>query len=130
MGILAITPDGSTLYASDFSVIYVISTASNTVTTTLNVPGTDLAVSPNGQSLYVTNGKLGISIIDTATNQVDLNAIKPRGNSQCIALNPDGKTAYVGLIPESVVAIDLVTKKGKGNHYVALQRRFSRVSRG
>jgi YVTN family beta-propeller protein len=108
--VLAITPDGSTLYASDFSVIYVISTASNTVTTTLNVPGTALAVSPNGQSLYVTNGKQGISIIDTATNQVDLNAIKPRGDSEPIALNPDGKTAYVGLF-ESVVAIDLVTKR-------------------
>jgi YVTN family beta-propeller protein len=112
---LAISPDGSTLYALSLgnpAAVYVIATASNTVTSTVNVEGIYLAISPNGDYVYVTNGKPGISIIDTATNQVEVNAIKPRGVSQYIALNPDGKTAYVGII-DAVVVIDLATKKVK-----------------
>lgn len=64
VGDLGITPDGSTLYVLSIAnpaAVYVISTATNTVTATLDVQGLYLAV--NGKQVYVTDGKR-ISIID------------------------------------------------------------------
>lgn len=105
-----ITPDGSTLYVLSFNpaAVYVISTATNAVTATLDMEGLYLAVSPNGKQVYVTDGLQGISIINTATNQVDLDAIPTPASSGEIALTPDGQTAYVGVF-EAVQAIDLAT---------------------
>lgn len=106
---LGITPDGSTLYVLSIAnpaAVFVISTATNTVTATLDVQGLYLTVSPNGQQVYVTDGLQGISIIRTATNQVDLNAIQTPGVSQWVALKSDGQTAYVGTT-DAVLAIDL-----------------------
>jgi YVTN family beta-propeller protein len=107
---LAITPDGSTLYvvsATNPAAVYVISTATNAVTATLSMQGFYLAVSPGGKEVYVTDGLQGISIIDTATNQVHLHAIPTPAGGGEIALTPDGQTAYVGTFSYTVQAIDL-----------------------
>jgi DNA-binding beta-propeller fold protein YncE len=110
---LASTPDGSTLYALSLSnpaAVFVISTASKSVTATLDMQGVYLAVSRDGRHVYVTDGFQGISIIDTATNRVHLNVIRtPKANST-IALTPDESTAYVS-IGDAVVAIDLASRQ-------------------
>lgn len=112
---LGITPDGSTLYALSLTnpaAVYVISTASNSVTATLDMQGLYLAVSRNGKHVYVTDGFQGISIIDTATNKVHLNVIRtPKANST-IALTPDESTAYVS-IGDGIAAIDLASRQVK-----------------
>jgi YVTN family beta-propeller protein len=110
-----ITPDGSTLYVlrSNPAAVSVISTATNAVNATVDLQGVFLAVSPNGKQVYVTDGLQGISIINTATNQVDLDAIPTPAGSQEIALTPDGQTAYVGTFSPIVQAIDLATGKIK-----------------
>jgi DNA-binding beta-propeller fold protein YncE len=107
---VAITPDGSTLYvvsATNPAAVYVVSTATNAVTATLNMQGFNLAISPDGKEVYVTDGLQGISIIDTATNQVHLHAIPTPAGSGEIALTPDGQTAYVVTFSYTVQAIDL-----------------------
>ena len=78
---LAISPDGQTLYScDDNSDIQVISTASQTITATinLNVPvitgfAPILALSPDGTSLWVATFSSAIQaiyVINTATDQV------------------------------------------------------------
>ena len=55
------------------TIVAVLDTATNTVTATVPVGLSpfDLAVTPNGASVYVTNGNSGtVSVIDTTTNTV------------------------------------------------------------
>jgi|GEM_PF-3862803 len=79
-----------------------------------DIPGcVYLDVSLNGEQVYVTCGLQGISIINTATNQVALNAIPTPAGSQQIALTPNGQTAYVSTFNDSVQAIDLAKGKVK-----------------
>jgi YVTN family beta-propeller protein len=76
---VAANPNGQFVYVSNNaytnpsnSSISVISTATNTVVATIPLGGSepaDLAVTPDGQTLYVTN-TIDVSIISTATNQV------------------------------------------------------------
>jgi YVTN family beta-propeller protein len=76
---LAITPDGSTLYvgntgsATIHSSVLVFSTATKTVTATIEMPLPEgLAVSPNGKKLYITDPlHRAVSILQTATTFID-----------------------------------------------------------
>lgn len=120
---IAITPDGSALYVgnagslnSPTSVI-VISTANRTVTATIQMPSPgDLAVSPSGKYVYITDPvNKAISIIETATNTLLQDAINVRDFDENIAVSPDGKSAYVSTANNVVAAIDLVTKKKVAN---------------
>jgi YVTN family beta-propeller protein len=101
---LALSPDGTRLYAGDTgpdSQVTVISTATNTVIAAL--PGfaeaQGLAVSPDGTRLYVVNTNFSnpagwVSVIDTATYST-IATIPVGGVPVGIALSPDGTTAYV-----------------------------------
>jgi YVTN family beta-propeller protein len=119
-GDLAIAPDGSTLYllagVNSSTAVYAISTATDMVTATFQVPAGCFTVSPDGKHIYVTGypGR-GISIIDTATNQVHRNAIHtPHFLSREIVLSPDGQTAYVAggsvALGTGALVIDLATR--------------------
>ncbi|MCH9802114.1 MAG: YncE family protein, partial [Actinomycetia bacterium] len=72
---VAITPDGSTAYVTNFenSNVSVIDTATNTVTTTIAVGDepAGVAITPDGSTAYVPNFENNnVSVIDTATNTV------------------------------------------------------------
>ena len=81
-GSVALSPDGTALYATGFTgfigSLSVVDTATDTITTTLNLPAYDetdtavaVAVVPGGTQAYLTNGAEGtVSVIDTATDTV------------------------------------------------------------
>jgi YVTN family beta-propeller protein len=96
---VAITPDGNFAYVTNgaSSGVSVISTASNTVLSTVNIgSGSEgLAISPNGQFVYVTvPGTNSVAVISTATNVV-VNTIPVGAAPVRISITPDGTTAYV-----------------------------------
>ena len=72
---IAVTPDGSRVYVSDYGSgkVSVINTTDNTVAATVTV-GTNpygVAVTPDGSKVYVANaGSNSVSVISTATNAV------------------------------------------------------------
>lgn len=97
--------------------VIVISTATETVTATIKMqfPG-DLAVSPSGKYVYITDGgNKAISIIETATNTLQQDAIIVGDIDENIAVSPDGNSAYVSTADNVVAAIDLVTGKKVAN---------------
>lgn len=81
-GSVALSPDGTTLYATGFTgfigSLSAVDTATDTITTTLNLPAYNeadtaaaVAVAPGGTQAYLTNGAEGtVSVIDTATDTV------------------------------------------------------------
>jgi len=84
----------------EIGTVYLIDAATNTVTATVPVGNypKEVAVSPDGTKVYVTNegdSEIStVSVIDTATNTVTATVnvgARPRG----IAISPDGTKAYV-----------------------------------
>lgn len=110
---VAVTPDGAKVYAPicwlyDFhslkSAVFVIDTATNTVATTIILPGGDswcpqnVAVSPDGSKVYV--GALpfegfsgALLVIATATDTVIAAGLA--GMPEGLAVTPDGSKVYV-----------------------------------
>ena len=75
----------------------VIDTSTNTLVSTITTGNTPqaLAVSPNGDRLYVSNlGDGTVTVIDTTTNTVAGNPIDVGGAAPAIAVSPDGNTLY------------------------------------
>jgi YVTN family beta-propeller protein len=120
---LAVTPDGTQVWVADsgpqtgsptLGGISVISTASDTVTSTLSLP-TDpryIAFSPSGSTAYVTTSE-GLYVIDTATVRVT-DVIHGLGDPEGVAVSPDGTTVYVtntvqGLVDVISAATNRVT---------------------
>lgn len=97
---LAITPNGRTLYSSNYEAdtVSAIDLATNTVVTTFPVGNHPfgIAATPNGSRVYVTiSAENKVVAIDTATNQLVGGAI-PVGKSPFgIAISPDGTRALV-----------------------------------
>jgi len=111
---LAVTPDGSQVWVADtgpqtgepsLSGISVISTATDTVTSTLNLPTDprDIAFSPSGTTAYVTTGA-GLLVISTATQRV-VGFVPGLGNPEDVAVSPDGNTVYVTNTVQGVVDV-------------------------
>jgi len=94
--------------------VSVIDTATNKVTDTItgfNGPS-EVAVSPDGKSAYVTSGGFGagtVSVIDTATSAVTLAPINVSGAPLGVAVSPDGNHAYTANWPNTVSVIDIAT---------------------
>jgi YVTN family beta-propeller protein len=75
----------------------VINAATNTVTSTITVGNlpSSLAVTPDGNTLYVVNGADDtLSVISTATNEVTATLAIGHG-SALVTISPDGTRAYV-----------------------------------
>jgi DNA-binding beta-propeller fold protein YncE len=124
---LAVTPDGSRVYAGGNSgfwlsptpTIFVIDTATNTVVANitdsrLNNPR-EVAITPDGTRAYVTDNTTAIHVVDTNPNSLTYNTIVPEVgtssyNAFGVAITPDGGRAYVpgynGVSPGAVLVID------------------------
>jgi YVTN family beta-propeller protein len=80
--------------------ISVINLSTNTVTTTISLPPgsfpQEIAATPNGRKLYVTNMNGTVSVINTATNAIKRTIILPGGvTSYGVAITPDGSKVFV-----------------------------------
>jgi YVTN family beta-propeller protein len=111
---LAVTPDGSQVWVADtgpqtgqpsLGGISVISTASDTVISTLSLPTDprEIVFSPSGATAYVTTGD-GLLVINTATLKVAA-VIPGLGNPEDAVVSPDGKTVYVTNTAQGVVDV-------------------------
>ncbi|MFS2185302.1 MBG domain-containing protein [Mucilaginibacter sp. Mucisp84] len=118
---LAISPDGGKLYVAnsfppsgissspDPGSISVISTATNEVIKTFDVAGRpqDIAISPDGGTLYVTSENKGLTFIDASTYVVGRFMSAPQDR---ILLSHDGKTLYLTDQNSSVKVIDIASR--------------------
>jgi YVTN family beta-propeller protein len=125
-GGIAVSPDGSKLYVSQEgdgikSIISVFDTATNTLTAIVNVPypvggyyTLRLAITPDGTTLFETNGYDTVSVIDTSTNQV-VKQVHLVDNPVGIAVSPDGKEVYIALSDYAkIYRMSAVTYMGEG----------------
>jgi YVTN family beta-propeller protein len=117
---LAITPDGHFLYVANFvsntvSIIDIDPTNQtfHTVVGTISnasINGADeLAVTPNGSMVFLTNQFGHLGVIDTPTKQL-VSTITGRGRPDGLAVSPDGAKLYVATDGFSGVApgIDII----------------------
>jgi len=108
-----------TLYAyvanSGSDSISVINLSTNTVATTILLPNgsnpREIAATPDGRKLYVTNGNGTVSVINTATNSIKTTIFLPGGAfPQGIAITPDGLRAFVvDNFNNNIVVISVLT---------------------
>jgi YVTN family beta-propeller protein len=94
---IAIAPDGKHVYATSDDKIFIIDTATNTVTTTLTGFGSPMgiAITSDGKYAYtVNNWNDTVFILNTATNAVDRTVSVGQG-PRGLAFTRDGKYAYV-----------------------------------
>jgi len=121
---LKFSADGSKLYlVGDYhtSVLDVISTASNTVATTLPLTSRaafDIVLSPAGDRAWVSNELGGgFETIDTVHNTILQTFTDPNGGNPPVNLviTPDGKTIYGLASASSVSAFDTASNKATTN---------------
>ena len=114
--LMLVSISGATPYAyitTSGSNVSVIDTATNTVTTTVNVVGGafGITVLPSATRVYVgNNGGNTVSVINTETNTVTATVNVGR-SSAGISITPDGRKVFVGSnqMPGSVSVIDTAT---------------------
>jgi YVTN family beta-propeller protein len=111
MGV-ALSPDGSTLYVLVDAGIAVISTATDSVTSTIPLSGAmGVAVAPDGSFLYVIGGDSDNSLFRVKTSDGSVEASTVIGAAPSgVAITPDGTQAIVSLKnSDSAVVIDTTT---------------------
>jgi YVTN family beta-propeller protein len=96
---MAITPDGTTIYVTNYQsgTVIPIRTATDTALAPIRVGGNPwaIAITPDGKTAYVADTKSGmVTPIRTATDTA-LAPIRVGRYPQAIAITPDGRTAYV-----------------------------------
>jgi gliding motility-associated-like protein len=112
---IALSPDGNTVYVTNFSdnTVSVINAKTNKVIATIPVGNGPwgMAVSPDDSHVYVTNNEANtVSVITTATNTVS--ATIPVGSvPQGICINPGGSFIYVANANSSVSVINTQTNQ-------------------
>jgi len=117
---IALTPDGKSLYItnygnplypnrSDNNTVTVVDTATNTVSKV--VPGvgaspSGIAITPNGKYAYVTGyNSIGtVSVIDIATSTV-IQTLRVGGGPTQVAIDPAGTYAYVTNFTDNTVSV-------------------------
>ena len=110
--LLAISPDGSRVFASSTGQLAIIDTGSNTVVATAKAPPypTGVAVTPDGQRVLLDNVETTrLVVVDAATAAVQqpVNLIvdlHPGGFGR-IVVTPDGQRAYVTNQPKLYLAV-------------------------
>jgi len=111
---LAVTPDGSKVYAALHlaGVVAVIDAATGTVTDSVDVRGkpVDLVFSQDGSRLFVSNlERSSVTVIDTASD-AKLSSISLPAPAFGLSLTPDGTTLVAALFSmDALVFIDAAT---------------------
>jgi YVTN family beta-propeller protein len=111
---LTLNPAGTQLWVADSgpqtgpqspSGISILSTATNTVTGHLYLPGgpQQIAFSPDGSTAYVTTSA-GLTVIDTSNLHV-ITVIQGLGDPHAVAVTPDGRTIYVSNTNKGLVDV-------------------------
>jgi YVTN family beta-propeller protein len=97
---IAVTPDGADVYAvGGFApTVSVISTATNTVGTTVQLPGGSgqIAITPDGSRAYIPDLVSAVDVIDISTNTLEPTTIPVGSGPSFLAITPDGAFVYVG----------------------------------
>jgi len=121
---IAVSPDGSTLYAVDNGrdIVHVINIATKSVTSTIPVPSTPnfALLSPDGSRLYVLEDAAStVSVINTVTGTVAANIAMPTmgppswdymNPTDTACISPDGSTLYVpGSTGEQIQVVSTAT---------------------
>ena len=115
---VAVTPDGKTAYYanSDARTVTPINLATHALGTAITLPTNDypssIAISPNGQTVYVGTLNPRLIPISTATNQMGTPISLPAACvTPAVAITPDGRSAYVacGNSPGTVLPVNLTT---------------------
>jgi YVTN family beta-propeller protein len=94
---VAVTPDGSRVYAGRGTSVMVVDTATNAVLTTIPLGGIatwGIAMHPDGTRAYVTDSFGFVYVIDVATDAV-VDSTPVGLNPHGIAVHPDGTRVYV-----------------------------------
>jgi YVTN family beta-propeller protein len=123
--VVAISPDGSTVYVVDGTAVTEVNPSTDTVTGSITDPSFShpvaLAVAPSGQYLYVLNEDGVVSVVDTTTHTVTatIGSNQPSEGASDIVVSPTGTTAYVsqsGIIGVGVVwVLDLTDDSVTGS---------------
>jgi YVTN family beta-propeller protein len=128
---IAITPDGSTLYVTEFegNNLWVINTATQQVTNpvTFTIFPNGIAISPDGTQLYACLEDGTLQIIDTATNKITSSIVigkTPSHYPWSAVFTPDGSKAYIAGRPNHhptgpnhgwIAVFDTATQKVTGS---------------
>jgi sugar lactone lactonase YvrE len=118
-GLMALSPDGSTLYvatqpANAQAAILAISTKTRSIRTLVSSPLADdvfsLAISPDGKTLYVGgfNGGPGIFGVDTATGEPTTSLSTNYTIPFAIGVTPDGTTLWAKTLDYMVSGSEMV----------------------
>ena len=123
---LATSPDNKSLYAAytqagGSNVLSVIATSTNKISTTISLgsgassAGPFVAVSPNGERAYVTlMSQNEIAVVDLVHKQLlETVAVGSDMNPACIAVHPNGMSAYV-VSGSGVLVFDLASNSVVG----------------
>lgn len=107
---IAVTPNGASVYVTNFGTdtVAVIATATNTVTATIPVGGgpSRVAITPDGTKAYVSNEFGGtVSVINTATNTLVGGPISVGSSPAGVAITPNGAYAYVANFGSNDVSV-------------------------
>jgi len=105
---IAISPDGSRVYAGDTSGVVVIDTTTDAVLTTIPFPNAfTVAVHPAGSRVYATDGHGAVAVIDAATNTVTTTVAvgPPSIDLWGVTVHPDGTRVYVTSFDSAGMAI-------------------------
>lgn len=103
---IALSPDGTRLYAANGD-IAVVDTATDTVSTTVPVGGAyALALAPDGLALYAASLG-GIAVVDTGLLRVIDTIDVPASR---ISITPDGAQLYVSNASKSVRVVDIASR--------------------
>jgi YVTN family beta-propeller protein len=122
---IAITPDGSTVYATGPCGLSIIDTTSRTEVR--QIPGDyfDVAVTPDGAQAVLA-GFRQVAVLDTATNRIGatlvVNPLPSQQSPSLVAISRDGRVAYV-VAGTELLLIDVATATvqdtidlGEGNY--------------
>lgn len=104
---LAVSPDGTKIYACSSNTVVVVAIPGNTVSSVITGLSSaySVAFSPDGTKAYVANfGNNTVGIID-ATSDTLVSSINLGAESIGIAFNPDGLHAYAALYNNAQVAV-------------------------
>jgi YVTN family beta-propeller protein len=134
---VSLSPDGSRLYVADYqeNQLYVIDTATNTLSTTIQVGGEPSGIVATASKVYVANTTDNtVSVIDAATNTVT-NTIAVGKEPAGLALVPSANRLYVANhLSGDLTVIDTTTETvtgtvpaGAGAYQLAVSPDGSRV---